>query len=185
MSSDCPEVFAFGKMWKTRSIMVSYYLGTISNKMKRSSRQNVRQIDKHINQTKNYRQFCHVGNQIEDGKLGVFRDASFASDFPDLKINDKRFTVRIWITHVCSLIVDVLQANRSFLQRCRVLNCFAGRRFTQGWFASSSIFGVCVLETLSTKPGKGIFERHKREKAIQSHSHSDNCVCESIDHIPP
>ena len=60
-----------------------------------------------INQTKNFIQFCRVGNQIEDCKLGLFQDASFAGDLRDLKFNVRRFTVRIWTTHVCSNFVDV------------------------------------------------------------------------------
>ena len=45
-------------------------------------------------------------------------------------------------------------------------------------------FGECVLETSSTKPAEGNLERHTRERAIPSHSHSDNCVFESMDHVP-
>ena len=43
----------------------------------------------------------------------------------------------------------------------------------------------CVFGTLSSKPAKGNFERHKRERVTPSHSHSDNCVFESINHVPP
>ena len=44
-------------------------------------------------------------------------------------------------------------------------------------------FWECVLETF--KPAVGDFERHMRERVIPSHSHSDNCLYESIDHAPP
>ena len=37
-------------------------------------------------------------------------------------------------------------------------------------------FLECVLETLSCNTAKGKFERHKRDRVIPSHSHSDNCV---------
>ena len=43
----------------------------------------------------------------------------------------------------------------------------------------------CVLETLSREPAKGNFGRHTRERVIPSHSHSDSCFFESIDHVPP
>ena len=45
-------------------------------------------------------------------------------------------------------------------------------------------FWACVLETLSKKTAKGNLERHKRERVILSHSHSDTCAFESIDHVP-
>ena len=38
-----------------------------------------------MNQTKNHKQFCHVGNHIEDCKLGLFQDALFAGDLLDSK----------------------------------------------------------------------------------------------------
>ena len=46
-------------------------------------------------------------------------------------------------------------------------------------------FEECVLETSSIKPAQGDFERHTRERVTPSHSHSDNCAFESIDHVPP
>ena len=93
-----------------------------------------------------------------------------------LKMNVLKFTVRIGITYVCSYFVDVQEANRSFSQKCRVWNCFARRRFTYGWITSSSIWWMCLGNN---------FERHTRERVTPSHSHSDNRVFESIDHVPP
>ena len=37
-------------------------------------------------------------------------------------------------------------------------------------------FWECVLESLFSKPAKRIVERHERESAFQTHSHSDKCV---------
>ena len=45
--------------------------------------------------------------------------------------------------------------------------------------------GECVLETLSSKPAKGNLDRPKGERVIPCHSHSDTCVIESTDHVPP
>ena len=42
-------------------------------------------------------------------------------------------------------------------------------------------FWVCVLETLSSKLARRILERRKCERVIQSHSHLDDCIFESID----
>ena len=46
-------------------------------------------------------------------------------------------------------------------------------------------FGECVLDTLSCTTAQGNLERHKRERIIPSRSHSDTCVFESIEHVPP
>ena len=43
---------------------------------------------------------------------------------------------------------------------------------------------VCWKRHPQSQP-RGNLERHQREKVIQSHPHSDNCVFESIDHVPP
>ena len=40
-------------------------------------------------------------------------------------------------------------------------------------------------ELWSCKTAKGNLERHTRDRVIPSHSHSDNCVFDSIDHVPP
>ena len=44
-------------------------------------------------------------------------------------------------------------------------------------------FWQCVLETLCSRLVKGNLGRQKRERVIPSHSHSDNCVFESIGHV--
>ena len=41
-------------------------------------------------------------------------------------------------------------------------------------------FWECVLETLSSESAKD-----RRERDNPSHSHADNCVIESNDHVPP
>ena len=45
-------------------------------------------------------------------------------------------------------------------------------------------FWECVLETLSCKASNGSLERRKLDRVIPSHSHSDVCVFESMDHVP-
>ena len=42
-----------------------------------------------------------------------------------------------------------------------------------------------VLETSSSRPAKVNLERHTRERVIPFHSHSENCVFESIHHVTP
>ena len=41
-----------------------------------------------------------------------------------------------------------------------------------------------VLETFSSELAKGNLERHQRERVIQSYSHSDSCILETLDHVP-
>ena len=46
-------------------------------------------------------QYCHVGNQATDCKLGLFQDAKFAGH-DRFNINLRRCSVYIWITYVCA-----------------------------------------------------------------------------------
>ena len=136
------------------------------------------------NQTKNCKQFCHVGDQIEDCNL-VFPRCFVCRWLARFKTNVKRNIVRIWITHVCSNFMDVQEANRSFSQQCRVWNYFAGCSFTNGRVTSDSIWEFVFWKPLSCKPAKRNLDRHKRARVIPSLPHSDKCAFESIDHVPP
>ena len=42
-----------------------------------------------------------------------------------------------------------------------------------------------MLETLTSQSAKGNLERHQRQRVSPSLSHSDKCVFEFIDHVPP
>ena len=53
-----------------------------------------------INQTKNYTQVCHVENQIEDWKLGLFQDASVAGDLRDSKATSGGL-LSVFGSHTC------------------------------------------------------------------------------------
>ena len=108
--------------------------------------------------------------------------------------------MRIWITHVCSNFVDVFLFNcvrgylagagsglaRSkpqFLTAVQILKFF---RQTQVYvWMDYQLFNFGnVLDTQSSKPSKGNLEHHTSERVILSHSHLDNCVFESIGHVP-
>ena len=136
-----------------------------------------------INQTKNYRQFCRVG-KIEDCELGLFQDASFAGDWRGSKstsegllcmLGSHTFVPTSWM---CKKQTAVSHSS----VESEIISLDAGLRM-DGLPALPC--GECVLETLSSKLAKGNLERPKREKVIQSLSHSDNCTFESIDHAPP
>ena len=89
--------------------------------------------------------------------------------------------MRIWITHVCSHFLDVQKSEPQFLTAVQSLKLF---RLTQVYVWMD--YRLFNLESVSWKhySAKGNPERHKRERVIPSHSHSDNCVFESIDHVP-
>ena len=123
--------------------------------------------------------------KLEDWKLGSFQDASFAGDMPDSKS-----------TLGCLLCVfgshtRLFPSSWMSKKRTAIFHSSAGSEiitldavFTFGWITALQ-FGECVLQTLSSEPTKVNLERHKCERFIPSRSHSDKCVFESIDHVPP
>ena len=64
-----------------------------------------------INQNNNDMQFCHVGNQIEDCKLGLFQSASFAGDVLVSISTSGGLLCVCWIAHVDSHLMDVHHSN--------------------------------------------------------------------------
>ena len=70
---------------------------------------------------KNYRPFCHVGNKLEDFKLGWFQDASFASN-PQNSKSTLGDILCIRIPHVGFDFWDVQEAISSVPQQCRIGN---------------------------------------------------------------
>ena len=123
--------------------------------------------------------------KLEDPKLGSFQDASFAGDLPDSKSKSGGLLCVFGSHTFVPNFVDVQDANRSFSQQCRVWNYFPWRSFHFWMIYQLFNLGKCVLQTLSSEPTKWNLERHKCERFIPSRSHSDNCVFESIDHVPP
>ena len=79
------------------------------------------------------------------------------------KTNVRRVIVRIWITHVCSHILDVQAGNRSFLLQRRARNYFARRRFAYGWIASSSMWRMCLGNILQWASRVKPWASHKRK----------------------
>ena len=139
----------------------------------------------YVNQTKNYIQFCHAVNQTEDGKLFLFQDASFTGDLRHSQSTSGGLLcvfgphTFVPISWVCNKQTAVSHSSAD----SEVISLDAGLR-TDGLTALQ--FWDFVLETLSCKPSMGNLERHTRERVIPpSHSHFDNCVFESIDHVQP
>ena len=66
----------------------------------------------YINETTNhYRQYCYVGDFTQECKLGSFRDVFFCRRWARFQSNLKRSALLIWITNICSHILDVQEAN--------------------------------------------------------------------------
>ena len=143
--SDGTEMLVLGKNWTTWFAMVSKYSGTINKKIEQGLRQKTAEIE-HLRQSnqKLQAQFCHVRKSNWRLQTWFILRCFICRRRAGFKINGKRFSVRIWITYVCSHLIDLPEANRIFSQRCRVWNSVAWRRFTHGWFTSSSIFRVRV-----------------------------------------
>ena len=114
----------------------------------------------------------------------LFQDASFASDSRDSKsASGGLLCVFGSYTHISiSLMCKKHSAVSHSSAQSETLSSDAGSRM-DGLPALE--FWECVLETFSSKPAEGNLEHHTRERVIPSHSHSDDCVYESIDQIAP
>ena len=122
----------------------------------------------YMNQTKNHRQFCHVGNQIEDCKLGLFQDALFAGDLRDSKstsggllcvLGSHTFVPISWM---CQRQTAVSHSSAEYA----IISLDAGLRMDG---LPTLQLEECVLGTLSRKTAQGNLERHKRDRVIPSH----------------
>ena len=63
--------------------------------------------------TRDYRQYCHVGNTAQHCRWGLFQDSDFAGDLQGFEINIWRSFVFFWFSHVCAHQLDV---QKSILQ---------------------------------------------------------------------
>ena len=126
-----------------------------------------------------------MGNQVEDCKLGLFQDASFAGDLRYSNstsggllcvLGSHKFVPISWM---CKKQTAVSHSSAE----SQITSLDVGLLY--GLDHQLLKFGECVLETSSSKPAEGNLERHTRERVIPVHQHSDNCAVESIDHVPP
>ena len=124
----------------------------------------------YINPSKDYRQFCNVGNHIEDCKLGVFQDASFAGDLRDSKINVRRFAVRIRIAHASYFHMDVQEANNSFSQQVSSLKLCRLTKVHAWMFYQLFNFGsACWKRCLAKEPRGTLSVTHVKESFRLAH----------------
>ena len=181
LSPVCAQFFdmrAPGKNWTTRF----QYHGPISNNLEHSLWQKVAKFDQIHQSDRKIHTILWCGKP--DWRLQTW---SVLRCFicrwrAGFKINVRRFTVRIQITHVCSISwmckKQTAVSHSSAESEIRSLDAalrLDGQPAVQFW--------QCVLQTLSSRSAKGNLGRHKRERVIPSHSHSDNCVLESIGHV--
>ena len=132
-----------------------------------------------IIQTKDCRQFCRVEDKMEDCKLGLFQDASLAGDVRDSEstsggvlcvFGTLTFGPISWMSKQQTAVSHISAESE-------IISLDASLRMDG---VPAPQFWKCVLET-----GICQFERHKRDRVMPSHSHSDFCVFESTGHVPP
>ena len=89
-----------------------------------------------MSQKTRVREKVSCGKHIEDRKLGLFQDASFADDLQDSKSISVGILC-VFDSHTfCFDFLDVHEAIRSVPQQCRFGNHFAWCRFADGMFTS-------------------------------------------------
>ena len=133
----------------------------------------------------NFRQFCHVGES--DRRLQTWFTPGWFICRRLAKFKIKRQEVycaysdhtRLFQYYGCARSKPQFLTAVQSLKLCRLTQALRMNGFT-----SSSICRTCLGNFIRCKPAKGNLERHKRERVIPSHSHSDDGVFELIDHVP-
>ena len=162
------KCLVFGKHWTNRFLMVSQHSGTTSDD---------------INQTKNFIQFCRVVNQIEDCKLGLFQDASFAGDLRDLKIQRQEVycacldPTRLFQLRGCA------RSKPQFLTAVQSLNFSPGAGLRVDGSPALQ-FGECLGKT-SSKPARETLSVTYAKESFRFTHILTTFFNESIDHVPP
>ena len=120
----------------------------------------------------------------EDRKLGLLPDASFAGDQRDSQSTSGGLVCEfgshtfVLISRMCEKQTAVSHSSA----KSEIISLDADLLRMDGLPAPQ--FGECVLETLSSRSVVRNLERRKRERFTPSHSLSDTCVFECIDHGP-
>ena len=66
--------------------------------------------------TSEFKHYCHVGNNAQQCRLGLFQDSDFASDPEDSNSTSGGLLVHIWKSYLCFNKLDVQETNFSFTQ---------------------------------------------------------------------
>ena len=66
--------------------------------------------------TREYRQYCHVGNTAQQCRLGLFQDSDFAGDLEDSKSISDGLLCILEVTHIRAHMLDVQETDFSFTQ---------------------------------------------------------------------
>ena len=112
----------------------------------------------------------YVGNHIEDCKLGVFQDASFAGDLRDSKNNVRRFAVRIRIAHASYFHMDVQEANNSFSQQVSSLKlCRVAKVHAWMFYQLFNCGSACWKHCLAKQPRGTLSVTHVKESFRLAH----------------
>ena len=99
-SNDAYDVYTSLTLWS-----VNTFARAVTKWTKACDKRLCRLIS-HIHHTCEFEQYCHVGNTVQQCRLGLFQDSVFAGDLEDSSTSGGIF-VHIWKTHVRSRKLDV------------------------------------------------------------------------------
>ena len=94
-----------------------------------------------IHHTSEYKQYCHVGNNAKQCRLGLFQDSDFAGDLED-STSTSGGTLCIFGSHTFVPISWMCKKQTSvFAQFNRIRNHFLGCRIEDGWYTRTVFMG--------------------------------------------
>ena len=161
------------------------------NKLARSTTKWTKACDKrlsrlisYIHHTCGYRQYCHVGNNAKQCRLGLFQDSDFARDLEDLK-STSGGTLCIFGSHTfvpISWMCKKQTAVSHSSTESEIISLDTGLRLDglpalELWVLIVSVFGnVSQISDRSRQPDSDVKKHHKFQKRID--------VMKDIDSVP-
>ena len=107
-SQNCSEMLILGTYLKTWYSMVNEQTFTIDHKMdQKPVTKRLNRLISYIHHTCENKQYCHVGNNAEHCRLGLFQDSDFAGDLEDSKSTSGGTLCVFWKSYICSDKLDV------------------------------------------------------------------------------
>ena len=138
----------------------------------------------HIHRTRDYRQYCHVGNTTQHFRLGLFQDSDFAGDLEDSKSTSGR-VVYFWFSHTCAHQLDVQKAKFSVTQFYRIWNCVAGCWITYGRFTRSRFVGCGNWRIeFNFLQLTGNWSETKNKTKTQANNYTEHVDLSNTDQVP-
>ena len=138
----------------------------------------------YIHHTREYRQYCHVGNTAKQCRLGLFQDSDFAGDLEDSK-STSGGTLCVFGSHTFVPISWMCKKQTAISHsstESEIISLDTGLRLDglpalELWDLIVSVFGnVFRVSDRSWQPDNDVHKRHKSQKKID--------VMENIDSVP-